>query len=180
MTNTARLHAPMGRPNSAVARAVNLIVAQVHRQFVDPRAAVHKQDHEPQVQSVDYADPNDELTRLLRLGAEPVPFDDVDWNALQARIQQGAQVKQIDTSELSWWRFTAHWSRVLVPVSAAAAIVALALLSSAPTIEHQGLRGAAGNDALLQAAVSGSDVHGGALYSSDVTDWFATEYTKSR
>ena len=134
----------------------------------------------PQMQSAEYADPNDELTRLLRLGAEPVPFDAVDWDSLRARIQQGDQVKQIDTSELSWWRFTAHWSRVLVPVSAAAAIVALALLSSAPAIGHHGLSGAAGNDALLQAAISGSDVHGGALDSSDVTDWFATEYTKSR
>jgi hypothetical protein len=132
------------------------------------------------MQSVDYADPNDELTRLLRLGAEPVPFDDVDWDSLRERIQQGEQIAPIETSEVSWWRFTAHWSRVLVPVNAAAAIVALVLLNSAPAIGHQRLHGAAGNDALLQAAISGSAVHGGALDSSDVTDWLATEYTKSR
>src|SRR6185369_7192678 len=87
----------------------------VHRQFVDPRAAVHNQDQEPALQNVDYADPSDELTRLLRLGAEPVPFDDVDWDSLQSRIEQAVQPKQATRSDVSWWRFTAHWSRVLVP-----------------------------------------------------------------
>jgi hypothetical protein len=141
---------------------------------------VHNQDQEPPLQNVDYADPSDELTRLLRLGAEPVPFDDVDWDSLQSRIEQAVQPKQATRSDVSWWRFTAHWSRVLVPLSAAAAIVALVLLNNAPALAHQRLHGAAGNDALLEAAVSGGDVHGGALDSSDVTDWFATEYTKSR
>jgi len=72
---------------------------------------------------------DDELTHLLRDAADSPPHDDVDWNALHARIQlrAGPLLRQPRTT---WWLAVAGWSRHGIPLGAAAAAALVVALGS--------------------------------------------------
>ena len=89
-----------------------------------------------QLSRADFADPNDELTRLLRTGAEPVPFNDVDWAGLSARIEQA--LNALDPAELEALRYE-HESAVEDADDVSS--------SAADSSREQDVRSLAGDDA---------------------------------
>jgi hypothetical protein len=67
---------------------------------------------------------NPELQRALRDALPPPPIDAVDWTALQQRITAAAQPHfQPAPAVQTVWQPLAGWSRLGIPLSAAAALV---------------------------------------------------------
>lgn len=67
-----------------------------------------------------------ELRRALRNAAPPPPLEGVDWTALQQRIAAAAQPHfQAVPAVQSMWQPLAGWSRMGIPLSAAAALLLL-------------------------------------------------------
>jgi hypothetical protein len=71
------------------------------------------------------------LRALLRANAPEPPVDDVDWHTLHARIAQRAQpLLQRGNVPVSSWHMLARWSHIGVPLTAAAAAIAVLFVAS--------------------------------------------------
>lgn len=93
------------------------------------------------------------LRALLRANAPEPPVDEVDWNALHARIAQRAQpVLQRGPGSTSSWHMLARWSPLGVPLTAAAAAIVALLIASdavAPRASAAPLADAAASESLV-------------------------------
>jgi hypothetical protein len=68
---------------------------------------------------------DDELASALREAAPQPPLDDVDWNALQARIRTAAQpaLASVGAPSQQVWQPLAGWSPFGIPLAAAATVL---------------------------------------------------------
>jgi hypothetical protein len=76
-----------------------------------------------------------EVRGALRDAIDNAPLEGVDWEALHQRVM--AAVQEHDESA-PWWAVTAHWARVVVPISVAASLIGLLTLARSPTaLSHE-------------------------------------------
>lgn len=62
---------------------------------------------------------DEELAALLRRSVGEVPMSAVDWEALATRIARALPARQA----ITWWSYTERWSRRIIPIAVAAALV---------------------------------------------------------
>lgn len=70
---------------------------------------------------------DEELAALLRRSLGDVPTGAVDWDALATRIARALPARQA----ITWWSYTERWSRRIVPIAVAAALVGAVTLWNA-------------------------------------------------
>lgn len=72
--------------------------------------------------------PRDEaLAALLRRSVGDVPTGAVDWDALATRISRALPARP----SIAWWSYAERWSRRIVPIAVAAALVGAVTLWNA-------------------------------------------------
>jgi hypothetical protein len=70
---------------------------------------------------------DEELAALLRQAVGDVPTGAVDWDALATRIARALPTRP----GLTWWSYAERWSRRIVPIAVAAALVGAVTLWNA-------------------------------------------------
>ncbi len=139
---------------------------------------------------------------LLRATSDPIPYDAVDFAALERRIaadaapylaarQQAAQRRATAgvapwpmpsrrAAHRAWWEYTARWAGAVVPVSVAAslAVAAVVAFSGVFTIRDETSTGLASLSSASPSDLRAADIADSLLVSADATQVLAATLTQ--
>lgn len=68
-------------------------------------------------------EPDPQLRAHLRAAAPSPPYDEVNFDALQARVLAEIRARALPVAVPSWWEHAAGWGRVAVPLALAASVL---------------------------------------------------------
>ena len=91
-----------------------------------------------------------ELSARLARVAGPVPYGEVHWDLLAARVRRAAAARR---RPVSWWTLLAAWARPGVPIALAAGILAAVVVA-----QHEGAAQVRPAEALLLATTATDSV----------------------